>query len=233
MKVSFRCPPELKGIIPEPYPAKRGLPDWLKQMSAAAFCPDIGDDIRTVKHCPPFVDAMGFGFIIPLSADLKVDKGRFEWDWDPGPSSLGRYPRSPLGIHLKEQLEGAPFADDGFAAIKFTNFWTIETEPGYSLLAGHPFNREELPFRTLSGIIDTDRYKDGSVQFPALWLNANYTGTLPKGTPIAQCVPVLRDVLKLEFGELVGESATRFMETLESINSGPGAYRRFYRAPKQ
>lgn len=42
MKVRFRCPPELKGILPEPYPAKRGLPSWLKEMAAAAFCPDTG-----------------------------------------------------------------------------------------------------------------------------------------------------------------------------------------------
>lgn len=233
MKVRFRCPPELKGILPEPYPARRGLPDWLKEMSAAAFCPDIGEDIRTVKHCPPFIDAMGFGFVIPLAADVRVENGRFEWAWAPEPSTLGRYSRSPLGIHLKEQLSGAPFADDDYSAIKFSNFWTIETEPGYSLLAGHPFNREELPFRTLTGIVDTDRYKDGCIQFPALWLDADFSGTLPRGTPIAQCVPVQREVLDLEFGELVDEAAERFIKTLESINEAPGAYRRLYRAAKQ
>lgn len=233
MKVRFRCPPELKGILPEPYPARRGLPAWLKEMAASAYSPDLGDEIRTVKHCPPFVDAMGFGFIVPLAADVRVDQGRFEWAWEPPPSSLGRYPRSPLGIHLKEQLTGAPFADQEFAAIKFTNFWTIETEPGYSLLACHPFNREELPFRTLTGVVDTDRYKDGCIQFPALWLEPDYSGTLPAGTPIAQCIPVQRDVLDLEFGELVDDAAERFRNTLESVNTAPGAYRRLFRAAKQ
>ena len=233
MKVRFRCPPELKGILPQPFPARKGLPAWFKDMAAAAFCPDIGEDIRTVKHCPPFVDAMGFGFVIPLAADLRVEDGRFEWDWEPGASSLGRYARSPIGIHLREQLEGAPFAGDEFAAIKFSNFWTIETEPGFSLLAGHPFNREDLPFRTLTGVVDTDRYKDGCVQFPALWIDAGFSGTLPRGTPVAQCIPVRRDALELEFGELVGEAAERFVKTLESVNSEPGAYRKLFRAPKQ
>lgn len=233
MKVRFRCPPELKGILPQPYPAKRGLPSWLKEMAAAAFCPDIGEEIRTVKHCPPFIDAMGFGFIIPLAADVQVEKGRFEWAWKPGPSGLGRYSRSPLGIHLKEQLGEAPFADQEFAAIKFSNFWTNETEPGYSLLAGHPFNREELPFRTLTGIIDTDRYKDGCIQFPALWRDPDFSGTLPQGTPVAQCIPVPRDVLEFEFGELVDAAAERFMKTLKSVNEAPGAYRRLFRAPKR
>lgn len=232
MKVRFRCPPELRGVLPEPIAAKHGLPAWFKEMSASARSEDLGEDIRTVKHCPPFIDAMGFGFMIPLATDLKVDKGRFEWDWDPGTSTLGRYARSPIGFHLKEQLKGAPFAMDDFAVIKFTNFWTIETEPGISLLAGHPFNREELPFRTLTGIVDTDRYADGCIQFPALWRDAEFTGILNKGTPVAQCVPVARSRLELECGELVDDAAERFLATLRRINESPGGYRRHYRVPK-
>ena len=119
-------------------------------MAATAPCADLNEDIRTVKQCPPFVDAMGFGFIVPLVTDIRVDRGSFEWDWQLGPSSLGGYTRSPLTFHLGEQLTGAPIADAENAAIKFTNYWTIETPPGYALLVTHPFNREELPFRTLT-----------------------------------------------------------------------------------
>ena len=147
--------------MPRPFAAKRGIPDWLKRMAATAPCADLNGDIRTVKQCPPFVDAMGFGFIVPLVTDIRVDRGSFEWDWQLGPSSLGGYTRSPLTFHLGEQLAGAPIADPENAAIKFTNYWTIETPPGYALLVTHPFNREELPFRTLTGLVDADRYKDG------------------------------------------------------------------------
>ena len=232
MKVHFRCPPELSDILPRPFAAKRGLPDWLKRMPATAPCADVNGEIRTVKQCPPFVDAMGFGFIVPLVTDIRVDRGSFEWDWELGPSSLGRYTRSPLTFHLGEQLAGAPIADPENAAIKFTNYWTIETTPGYALLVTHPFNREELPFRTLTGLVDTDRFKDGCIQFPALWRDPDFVGVLERGLPIAQCVPVPRDALALEFGELVGDAARDFLRTLDAVNAGPGAYRRHFRVAK-
>ena len=47
----------------------------------SAPSPELGQEITTVKHCPPFLDAMSHGFIIPLAADLKVDGDLFEWDW--------------------------------------------------------------------------------------------------------------------------------------------------------
>jgi hypothetical protein len=232
MKVQFRCPPELTGILPQPFAAKRGLPEWLKRMAATAPSDDVQGEIRTVKQCPPFVDAMGFGFMVPLATDIRVDHGTFEWNWELGPSSVGSYPRSPLSFHLSEQLTGAPIADKDSAAIKFTNYWTIETPPGYALLVTHPFNREELPFRTLTGLVDTDRYKDGCIQFPALWRDPDFVGVLERGLPIAQCLPVPRDALTLEFGELVGGAAQDFMRTQEQVNAQPGAYRRHYRVPK-
>jgi hypothetical protein len=232
MKIRFHCPPELTDSLPRPFPAKRGLPDWLKEMSATAHCPDVGGEIRTVKHCPPFIDAMGFGFLVPLVADIQVYKGQFEWDWDPGPSTLGRYTRSPLSFHLGEQLADSPLAANGDFAIKFTNYWTIETEPGYSLLVTHPFNREDLPFRTLTGVVDTDRFKDGCIQFPALWCDPDFVGILEAGTPVAQCVPVARNALEMEFGELVGETARTFMEVQEAVNTESGTYRRRFRAAK-
>ena len=232
MKVQFRCPPELTDILPRPYAAKRGIPEWLKRMAATAPSADVSGEIRTVKQCPPFVDAMGFGFMVPLVADIRVDHGCFEWDWELGPSSVGPYPRSPLSFHLGDQLAGAPIAHGDSAAIKFTNYWTIETPPGCSLLVSHPFNREELPFRTLAGLVDTDRYKDGCIQFPALWRDADFVGVLERGMPIAQCLVVPRDALSLEFGELVGDAARDFMRTQDAVNAAPGAYRRQFRVAK-
>ena len=192
MNIRFRCPPELADILPRPFPAKRGLPEWLKRMAATAPSADAGGEIRTVKQCPPFVDAMDFGFIVPLAADIKVERGRFEWDWELGPSTVGGYTRSPMTFHLGEQLAGAPIAEPGNAAIKFTNYWTIETPPGHALLVTHPFNREDLPFRTLTGLVDTDRYKDGCIQFPAVWRDPDYVGVLERG-PANQCPDPVHD----------------------------------------
>jgi hypothetical protein len=230
--VRLRCPPELRDRLPLPVPARRALPPWLKSMAASAPSADLGGRIRTVKHCPPFIDAMGCGFLLPLVTNVRVSAGRFDWSWDPGVSSFGRYLRSPLSFHFAEQLEGVPFGRPDEAVIKFTNYWTIETEPGWSLLVTHPFNREDLPFRTLAGLVDTDRYRAGCIQFPALWTDPDFEGVLARGTPVAQCVPVPRRGIELELGTLEGEEAEAFLEVQEAVNTEPGTYRRRFRAPK-
>ncbi len=232
LDVVFRCPPELDGLLPRPVPARRGLPDWLKAMPMTAPSEDAGGPVRTVKQCPPLIDAMSSGFLIPLATDLRIEEGRFSWDWPLPPSSVGRYTRSPIAFHLNDQAVGTPLYEADRALIKFNNFWAIELPPGYSLLATHPFNREELPFRTLTGLVDADLYKDAFIQFPARWRDPSYTGVLPAGTPIAQCIPVRRTALALRFESLEGEAAARFVETKEAVNAEPGVYRRRFRAHK-
>ena len=239
MKIKFRCPPELKDVLPRPYPAKRALPEWLKIMPMSAHSPDLGREINTVKHCPPFIDAMSYGFVMPLMTDLKVEKGLFEWDWGPlpeegvvPPSSLGAYPQSPIGYHVSTQVTGSPFYSQGQAAIKFFNLWTIELPPGYSLLVSHPVNRSDLPFHTLSGLVDCDSYHCTMVHFPAIWKDAGFSGTLERGTPVAQCLPVKRDNYDLEFGEIDGEIAEEFLQFHRLRKDDPDIYKNRYRVKK-
>ena len=239
MKITFRCPPELKDKLPKPYPAKRGLPDWLKAMPMSAYSADLGRDINTVKHCPPFIDAMSQGFIIPLPVDLKVEKGVFEWDWGAvmggegtPPSELGPYPQAPIGYHVSAQATGTPFFKAEQAVIKFFNLWTIELPPGYSLLATHPVNRNDLPFQSLTGLIDCDRFSCTMVHFPALWLDPDFCGTLEKGTPVAQCVPVERQSYELGFEEITGEAAEQFKAFHQARQADPNLYKNRYRAKK-
>ena len=58
MRVVFRCDPALAESLLRPMPARRALPDWLRAMPANAFSESHGLEVRTVKQCPPFVDAM-------------------------------------------------------------------------------------------------------------------------------------------------------------------------------
>ena len=51
-------------------PAQRGLPQWLRSMPPAAYSPFLDAEFETVKRCPPFVDAMAHGFVIPLPCDV-------------------------------------------------------------------------------------------------------------------------------------------------------------------
>ena len=168
-------------------------------MPRSAFSETHGQDVRTVKQCPPFVDAMAHGFVIPLPCDVQVHDGVLSWDWDTPVLSVGSHPRSPLSFHVPAQATGTPFFDPDVAVVKFNSFWTIELEPGYSLFATHPVNRADLPFRTLTGLVDSDRFSEVGVLFPAQWVDAEFEGVLARGTPVAQCFPVERARLDLSF----------------------------------
>src|SRR6476661_5661391 len=82
MTLLFRCPAELAGLLPPPVPAVEGLPDWFKAMPQKAFNAVTQDESQTVKRCPPFIDAMTYGFLIPLPCDVTVKDGEFSWALD-------------------------------------------------------------------------------------------------------------------------------------------------------
>ena len=132
--------------LPRPSPALQALPDWLRAMPGAAYSDLHGREVRTVKQCPPFVDAMRHGFVMRLPCDVTVADGRFSWDWDLPPLAGETHPRSPLSFHAPAQVAGSPMASSPRTLIKFNSFWTIELKPSYSLFATHPSTVTICPF---------------------------------------------------------------------------------------
>lgn len=231
MRLVFRCRPELEALLPRPVPARAAPPDWLRAMPAEAPSPTLGGmAVRTLKHCPPFLDALGLGVLMPLACNVTVADGAFSWDWDAPPLEGSRQSRAPIGVHVPEQAAGAPLggAADGFV-VKFVNFWTIEAPAGWSLLFTHPFNRPETPFRTLTGVVDCDAWADGHVHFPAVWTDPAFDGVLPRGLPVAQCVPVPRDRLDLvvETADAGRRDAQAALQ--DRLAEDPGVYRKAFR----
>src|SRR5258706_11506779 len=107
--IEFHCPgfeptpirrvPVPEQTLPRPGPASQQVPAWLKQMPAEAPGGPAGKWL-TVKKCPPLVDAMTGGYLIPLVADvwfsMKPDGVEF---------------RSELNIietHPQVQVQGSP-----------------------------------------------------------------------------------------------------------------------------
>jgi len=174
---------------------------------------------------------MSCGFLMPLPCEVHYADGCFEWDWSALPPALPRHTaRSPLSFHVGAQLAGTPLFEADVLAIKFMNPWIVETEPGVSLLVTHPINRPDLPFRTVTGLVDTDRYVDNYVHFPALWVDRTFSGVLAQGTPVAQCVPVRRSALELAFEPLDAAAQARLATTQQEVVTPEGAYRRRFRA---
>lgn len=228
--IRFRCPAELEGLLPQPVPANLGVPDWLKAMPNSAFSALNQKDDDTVKRCPPFIDAMTCGFLIPLICDLHVEDGEISWDNDIPAGGAIDFPRSPVSFHDQSQLTGSPLFEADRFVIKFHNLWTIEAPEGYALFFTHPVNRFDLPFTTLSGLVDCDRYRDNWIHFPAHWHNTGFRGVLPRGTPIAQCIPVKREDWTARVSALTPEEMRQVHELRATMKRESGVYRRKFRA---
>lgn len=228
--IRARCHPKLAGLLPEPVPAAGALPDWLTSMPSEVAAPTLGGAaVRTLKHCPPMIDALSTGVLIPLATDIMVAGGEMSWDWDPPIMDDALISRAPLGLHVPEQAKGAPLPLATNVVIKFMNFWTLQVPEGWSLLFTHPLNREDLPFRTLSGVVDCDLFGDGYVHFPALWTDPTFEGVLPRGTPVAQVIAVPRAAQGLDIGQMTEEEIARNHAVQRDLAETRGVYRRKFR----
>ena len=232
MKITFRCDPALIDLLPRPIPAKAALPEWLRQMAPRVPSVVHQRSIRTVKQCPPFVDAMAYGFMVLLPCDVTVQDGQFSWNWPLPALTVAGHPRAPLSFHVPEQIAGSPLAHGQRSAIKFNSFWTIELEPGWSLMAVHPVNRADLPFRLLTGLVDADRFNDVGINFPAVWNDPGFSGVLLRGTPVAQCYPVPREAPALVCEPMSAVHVQRYDELATRILKAPGVYRKGYRSKR-
>lgn len=194
MKINFKAYVDYAGISGEkPKPAVKSLPEWFSKIPR--FIDDNkkfrifpnGDTVATIKWCNPFMDSLSAGYVITLENDLQVTRedGEASFTWKAGGDGY-------VSTHNKSQVSPkmVPFGYDE-QPYKFKNNWSIKTPKGYSALFVHPLNRGDLPFYTLSGFVDTDDYNT-PVNFPFL-IRADFEGIIPKGTPIAQVIPIKRE----------------------------------------
>lgn len=186
-------------IMDPPTPAKTHIPEEYKRLpykidkTYLHKHPNWKNSNLTVKACVPVLDAFMSGYIITSLCDLVVSKNtdyehRIYWDVD----------WIPVKTHSQSQYGDmsypAGYEPDPF---KFETQWIIKTPPGYSVLITHPLNRFDLPFITMSGVVDSDSYGMLPVNLP-FFLKEDFEGTIPKGTPIAQVIPFKRDDWKSE-----------------------------------
>jgi hypothetical protein len=196
LKISF-TPSFLnyEGHLTPPEPAVKHVPEWYKSLAKHGRFNDdkklqpvnnIGGDGANVatKMCLPFFDAITAGYFYLLEDDLLVEldeDGHPTLSWKNGVMILDKRPT----IELVPPNETHPMH------YGWRMNWFYETPPGYSVLITHPMNRFDLPFTTLSGIVESDIW--GLPVFTAFFLNKGFQGVIPKGTPIMQFIPFKRD----------------------------------------
>lgn len=86
---------------------------------------------------------------------------------------------------------------------------------------------------TLTGLVDCDTFHDTPVNFPARWHDTAFNGVLPKGTPVAQCLPIRREGWIGRFERISADENERMIQAREAIGQETDVYRRRFRAPKR
>jgi hypothetical protein len=215
-------------VIAEPVPAKSALPAWFRQLpgvdkaQVSAACNGV-----TVKRCLPFVDAMSAGWIIPLAAAVRLEIS----DGGTTVTAGWEFDRELVSNHGSFQIAGSPY--EPHPPMKFHNFWTIRTPPGWSCLFLPPVNRPNGVIEVLSGLVDTDAYAS-PVNFPFVAVAPDGVYTLKQGTPLVQVIPVRRADVALDAS--IRAETEHDAEERERIrrgtHTGTGWYRRHARAAR-
>jgi hypothetical protein len=176
-------------------PAKSFIPKWYKDVESHNIKNlkfTNNDPVKNVKSCVPFLDSITSGYMIELWCDVHFESlpdGSHYIRWgDANPA--------PIGIRNTELNKiPTPIGCSKYHYV-WQNPYSIETPNGYSILVTHPNNRIDLPFFTLSGIIDSDSVMPpGVIPF---FIKEGFSGVLEAGTPIAQVIPFKRENWKIE-----------------------------------
>lgn len=184
-------------VFDSPTPASRSIPDWYKKTPKTTDLKpsQIDNEYKTngtVKLCMPFLDALriGYTYCLPMDVQVEVDNKKeiAQLKWAAGGEDF-------ISTHSLDQfpIEGI-HKNDIYQPFKWLFPFSIKTPKGYSTFFTHPLNRNDLPFKTLSGIVETDLYPL-NVNFPFLLAppkNLDFF-IIEAGTPIAQIIPFKRE----------------------------------------
>jgi hypothetical protein len=188
MKKQIKFASQGNKLIETPEPSKKHIPEWYRESERF-----IGGNLKInngagnhgIKMCMPFLDAMTSGYTALLWTDVIVEQTelgpRLQWRVSPDP--IEKRPR------LNKTLPTPAGHDEDHYAWK--SIFNIQVPKGYSVLISHPFNRFDLPFTTLSGVVDADMtMARGNLPF---FLKSGFEGIIPAGTPIYQILPYKRE----------------------------------------
>lgn len=188
-----------------PKPAKAFIPEWYKKSpmhvdhakDRRVGSPDRRNN-KGIKYCMPFLDGLTYGYIAETWCDIQVYRTptgpEIHWEVDPDPLTNrgedgNEFLPIPVG-HLDRHYI-------------WKNPYGIRTPKGYSCLVTHPLNRFDLPFTTMSAIVDSDTYMPpGNYPF---YLHEDFEGIIPAGTPMFQIIPIKRDNWISELNEDLNE----------------------------
>lgn len=175
-----------------PQPAINYLPKWYKDNNILGdrepqkeLIVDNNLSNATFKKCVPMLDALGLGYIIETQYDIVLKHINDNWDlsWKTRENILSEHAEHTVNIET-------PYGYYPRIA-KYTYRRMPITPKGYSCLIISPIGYNQLPFKAVAGVVDTDT---NISQFALpFWISKHHKGIIKHGTPLAQVIPFKRD----------------------------------------
>jgi hypothetical protein len=225
MKITFKGNQHTVNVKAKPIPASQIIPDWWKKIPVYMDgdkklklrpYPNVG-----AKRCFPLLDGITAGYIVPLWCDLQVtidENNLVAVNWltnEPVCEVWGL--NQSVGYEIPKGYSPSVF--------KYLHGWVVETPKDYSCLVTHPIGFPNLPFRTLTGVIDT-----GNLQTFAnspFVIEEGFEGIIEKGTPMFQVIPFKKEKWEMQTETITDQELVNRNERLRTkIISSYGRYMR-------
>lgn len=190
MKIDFiPASKEAEMYVPRPLPAKNYIPDWYKDIK-------LSKDVRfgsggamfvdgMVKKCVPFLEGFSHGYIQETWTDIYVKKSEYGIEYI--------YSHEPTIMTVRDKksinVSGAFYQIECAWQLQ----WYPKMPKGWSMIFTSPFNRLDLPFRSLTGVIDSDNFYDSKQGNYPFFIEKDFEGLIPAGTPMFQMIPIKRE----------------------------------------
>jgi hypothetical protein len=231
-KIIFHSNREYNLHIKDYYPEStyKVIPKWYSEADKYIKNPNTeeyalnydGEKMPSFKACPAILDFFISGYVIKTPCDL------FFYEKN-GIMKV----KSPEGYEdfcaTRPPMPGF-IVPNGYIESPFHWYpsWSPELPDGYSAIYLNPVNRYDLPFMTVSGIIDNDKLKTPGLM--PFFLQKNFKGLIPAGTPFVQIIPFKREdwesELKIHNQE---EIINRFAESSKEFRKpGGDVYKKYF-----
>lgn len=183
---------EIELLVPHPKPSRLYIPQWYKDIpffeNKEFKVNERGQANLTLKSCVPFLDSYNMGYIQETWCDIIIEREKIT------NNIIYRYSMKPE-IMNHRGIKNYFQISDAFDPVEFIwhQPWIPKLPKGYSMLYTHPLNRYDLPFLSLTGVIDNDVYfTEAGANYP-FYLKKDFIGIIPAGTPMLQMIPIKRD----------------------------------------
>lgn len=185
----------VSAYAPKPEPMSKNFPTWWrKQDPYVNGVKEVynGQYNETVKKCPGILDLLVSGYLLKTPCDINIDTTGEEIIFQ-----VHEQHKASISMHNRQQVgewnfDKEYFMDDVF---RIHPMWVVGTQKGYSTLFIHPSFHDDLPFRIVPAVVDTDMYiADGPF---SLIIKRGFKGVIEKGTPLIQCIPFKREEFEM------------------------------------